>query len=280
MRVFAAGRTAVRCYNSASAILQGETCMTEIDGSEPGRGSRDTGGSTPAVRRGPGFWASMLVVGSAAAVVSFWASGGFEGGGAARTDAPAGVLEMPSDSPFKGFAAIPERPAPDFTLTAHDGTPFELRSTRGKATLVFFGFTHCPDVCPTTMSKLAAALAALGEDGDRVAVVFISVDPERDTPEAIQAYLEAFDPRIVGVTGTLPELEAVAASFGVRFFKEYPQGTPEDPADLAAADYSMAHSATVFLIDTVGQMRASFLEPYAPDDVAHDVRVVLAEAVP
>ena len=201
--------------------------MTEIDGSEPGRGSRDTGGSTPAVRRGPGFWASMLVVGSAAAVVSFWASGGFEGGGTARTDAPAGVLEMPSDSPFKGFAAIPERPAPDFTLTAHDGTPFELRSTRGKATLVFFGFTHCPDVCPTTMSKLAAALAALGEDGDRVAVVFISVDPERDTPEAIQAYLEAFDPRIVGVTGTLPELEAVAASFGVRFFKEYPQGTPE-----------------------------------------------------
>lgn len=259
--------------------------MTDIDDAGragPGSGSTPPGksGSTPSGARGPMFWPTLLLVGAAAALVSFWASGGLEGGRPARTDTPAGMVEMPSDSPFKGFAALPERPAPDFVLTDQDGKPFELRSTRGKATLVFFGFTHCPDVCPTAMSKLAAALAALGEDGDRVAIVFISVDPERDTPAALKAYLAAFDPRIVGVTGSIPDLQAVAASFGVRFFKEYPQGTPENPADLATADYSMAHSATVFLIDTVGQMRASFLEPYAPDDVAHDVRVVLAEAAP
>jgi len=186
------------------------------------------------------------------------------------------VLGDENPSPFKGFILSPERPAPDFTLTDTAGAPFRLGETRGRVTMVFFGFTYCPDVCPTTLTTLSRALADLGPDAERVSVVFVSVDPERDTPAVLRRYLAAFDPRIVGVTGDDATLERVASDYGVRFFKEFPKRTPGTPE--AAADYTMAHTTTVFVIDPFGQLRASFMGSYTPQDVVHDVRVLLEEA--
>lgn len=187
------------------------------------------------------------------------------------------VVEAPTlDSRYKGFAMVPERPAPDFTLTAQTGEPFQLSDARGKAALVFFGFTHCPDICPMTLQQLSQALALLEPElADRVQVVLISVDPERDTPEVMARYLQAYDPRIVGVTGELPAIEAVAEGYGVRFFKESPTGGTVEPG---AEDYTMAHSSTVFLVDPFGQLRVSYLGAYTPQDLADDLRLILEEA--
>lgn len=205
----------------------------------------------------------------------------------ARGNAPAGdapgpgglgaVVEAPTlDSRYKGFAMVPERPAPDFSLTAQTGEPFQLSDARGKAALVFFGFTYCPDICPMTLQQLSQALALLEPElAERVQVVLISVDPERDTPEVMARYLQAYDPRIVGVTGELPAIEAVAQGYGVRFFKESPTGGTVEPG---AEDYTMAHSSTVFLVDPFGQLRVSYLGAYTPQDLADDLRLILEEA--
>lgn len=264
----------------------------------------------------------------AATLAVFWAAGGFRLAGSDGASDPglAGndgasdfglpVVTMPEDSIFKGTEFVPERPAPDFTLTSQAGRPFRMQESRGKVALLFFGFTTCPDVCPTTLGKIKGALQALGPDADRVQVVFVSVDPERDTPEVMARYLANFDPRIVGVTGDLDAIEAVADGYDVRFYKEYPAdvatgagqvpatGTEAlhkhaDPVTAAAeasaaaetpgpggasagtpeaADYTMAHSSRVFLVDPFGQLRSSFTEPYTPDDIAHDIRVLLDEA--
>ncbi len=255
------------------------------------------------------------------ALGAFWYAGGFRldgatGGTAAEAEWP--VAEVPDKSPFRGARLIPEQPAPDFTLAGDTGQPFQLKDSRGKVVLVFFGYTSCPDVCPMTLAKIGAGLQALGPDADKVQAVFISVDPDRDTPEAMRRYLAGFDPRIVGVTGDDAALKAVAADYGVRFFKEYAEGldkagapdgsattssTPESGADSAgtaapaaaspdaehadhdadhthpgADDYTMAHSSTVFVIDPQGQLRTTFFEPYSPDDIAHDVRFLLEES--
>jgi protein SCO1/2 len=232
----------------------------------------------------------LTVVAATGAV--FWSTGGFRlAGSEGAPDPGLPVVTMPEDSIFKGTQFVPEQPAPDFTLTNQTGAPFQMQDSRGKVALVFFGFTHCPDVCPTALGKIAAALGELGPDADRVQVVFVSVDPERDTPEVMARYLTNYDPRIVGVTGELGAIEAVAAGYNVRFYKEYPadaaagMGTPGTGGTTDAAahptdpsDYTMAHSSRLFVIDPFGQMRSSFTEPYTPDDIVHDIRVLLDEA--
>lgn len=129
-----------------------------------------------------------------------------------------------------------------FTLTDHRGNTVQPADWIGRATMVFFGFTWCPDVCPTTLSNISGWLEELGPDADRLSTVLISVDPERDTPEALADYLSNFDPRIIGLTGPLAQIERAAAGFRARFEK-----VPRD------GDYTMNHTAGVFLFRADGR---------------------------
>ena len=128
-----------------------------------------------------------------------------------------------------------------FRLTSHEGKPFTDADLKGKPFAVFFGFTHCPEVCPTTLYDLTQDLEALGSDADRLRVAFITVDPEQDTPDLMRTYLSSFDPRIVGLTGTPEEVAAVAKAYKIYYRK-----VPTD------SGYTMDHSATVFLMDGRG----------------------------
>lgn len=233
--------------------------------------------------------------------------------------APDGMLRLSAadeaSSQFKGFAIRPERPAPDFTLTDSAGQPWRLSDRRGEALALFFGYTHCPDVCPQTMALLSQAEEALGADADKLTVVLISVDPERDTPEVLARYAQGFNPTFVGLTGKPAEIQQVAKDFGVAYMKELPPAEATRAAQIAGHDaaggdhadtaehghdehtpapgvtgaaagatelfepgtdaYTVAHSGVVFLIDPQGQLRSSFLIPFDPADVVHDTRVLL-----
>lgn len=138
------------------------------------------------------------------------------------------------------------RPVPisdmDFTLIDHRGQPFAPSQWLGCPTMVFFGFTFCPDVCPTTLSDISDWLAELGSDADRLNIALISVDPERDRPAVLADYLSNFDARILGLTGTLPEVEKAATGFRAKFEK-----LPRD------GGYTMNHTAGVFLFDADGR---------------------------
>ncbi len=141
-----------------------------------------------------------------------------------------------------------------FQLTAHDGRPFSSARLHGKPYALFFGFTNCPDVCPTTLLEMSNHLAALGPDGDRLTVLFITVDPERDTAEHLQAYLANFDRRIVGLTGNPAEVASVVHAYHA-FYEKVP----------TSSGYTMNHTATVYLIDGQGALAGtlSHREPEA-----------------
>jgi protein SCO1/2 len=128
-----------------------------------------------------------------------------------------------------------------FQLTSHEGKPFTDADLKGKPFVVFFGFTHCPEVCPTTLYDLTQDLEALGSDSGKLQVAFITVDPAQDTPELMKTYLASFDPRIVGLTGTDEQIAAVAKAYKIYYRK-----VPTD------SGYTMDHSATIFLMDSKG----------------------------
>lgn len=130
-----------------------------------------------------------------------------------------------------------------FHLIDQDGQPFSDQDLKGKAFLVFFGFTHCPDVCPTTLFEISEIMRKLGPEADRTAALFISVDPERDTPEAMKDYLSSFDPHLRGLTGDAASLAAVAKAYRV-YYKKVP---------LEGGDYTMDHTAIVYLMDKDGR---------------------------
>jgi protein SCO1/2 len=165
---------------------------------------------------------------------------------------------------FKGTLLDPPDKAPDFTLTDHQGRPFRLSEQRGKVTLLFFGFTSCPDVCPVGLAKLAEVQRSLGEDGEDVQVLFVTVDPERDTAEALGRYVTAFHPSFIGLRGTQEELDAVYKAYGVLAEKR-------ELAD-SALGYTVDHSAYFYLIDRAGQWRELFSHNIEPEDMTGDVR--------
>jgi len=140
-----------------------------------------------------------------------------------------------------------------FKLTSHEGKPFTEENLKGKPFVVFFGFTHCPEVCPTTLYDLTQDMAALGKDADRLQAAFITVDPARDTPELMKTYLSSFDPRIVGLSGTEEEIAAAARAYKIYYRKVPAEGQ----------DYTMDHSATLFLMDGKGEFygTSNFQEP-------------------
>lgn len=129
-----------------------------------------------------------------------------------------------------------------FRLTSHEGKSFTEGDLKGKPFVVFFGFTHCPEVCPTTLYDLTQDLEALGQAADKLRVVFITVDPVRDKPELLKTYLSSFDPRIVGLTGTEEEIATVAKAYKI-YYRKVP----------TESDYTMDHSATLFLMDRNGE---------------------------
>jgi protein SCO1/2 len=174
-----------------------------------------------------------------------------------------------NDGGFRGFVMSPPRPAPAIPLATSAGEPFSLEAARGRVVMLFFGYTYCPDVCPMALGRMAAALDVLGADADRVLPVFVSVDPERDTPQVLDRYTKAIHPRIVGVTGDDATLREIARSYNVAYERD------PVPAGASQALYTITHSSTVFLVDPQGRLRAGFLDPYSAEDLAHDVRLLL-----
>ncbi|MEJ5239867.1 MAG: SCO family protein [Anaerolineales bacterium] len=170
---------------------------------------------------------------------------------------------------LRGTVYEPPLPAADFTLIQTDGTPFRLSDRHGKIVLLFFGYTYCPDVCPTTLAELRQALSALDEkQRQQVEVVFISVDPARDTPERAQEYARRFSPSFIGLSGSEEALQPIWQAYGV-----YREIQSSD----SAAGYLVAHSARVYLIDPNGYLRLTFPFGIAPDDIAHDLKNILRE---
>jgi protein SCO1 len=151
------------------------------------------------------------------------------------------------------------RPLGEFTLTDTTGRPFTRRDLVGAPSLVFFGFTHCPDVCPTTLLKLAQISRRAPITGLRV--VFISIDPQRDTPAVLGMYVHAFDPAFQGLTGDAPAITRLAANFGVAVNR----------VELPGGDYTMDHSAVVFLLDSAARITAIFTPPFDAPAVTADL---------
>ncbi len=176
-----------------------------------------------------------------------------------------------ADKPkFHGIDITGADYAKDFQLTDFDGQPRALADFRGKAVVVFFGFTQCPDVCPTTLNEMARVKQLLGADAGKLQVLFISVDPERDTPEVLKAYMGSFDPTFLGLYAGSPErLAQLAKDFKV-YYKKVEGKTP--------TSYSMDHTAASYIYDPQGRLRLYSRYGSAPESVAEDIRWLLKGA--
>jgi protein SCO1/2 len=149
-----------------------------------------------------------------------------------------------------------------FRLLDHNGRVVTDANFKGHPFLVFFGFTHCPDICPTALFEMSEVLKRLGPDAEQTAALFISVDPERDTPEKLKDYVSSFHPRILGLTGTPAEIEAVAKAY-----RAYAKKVP-----LEGGDYTIDHSAIVYLMDKEGRFVAPFNLKRSADQAAADLK--------
>lgn len=154
----------------------------------------------------------------------------------------------------------------DFTLTDHNGIPLSLTDFRSKVVLLNFGYTHCPDICPATMLTMQRLVKLLGDDADKVQILFITLDPERDTPERLSAYMEYFNPGFIALTGAIEEISKVAKQYGARFEKE---------AFDEEGGYSIAHTGVIYLIDSQGRIRAFFKVTAGPKEILPDVKRLL-----
>lgn len=158
--------------------------------------------------------------------------------------------------------------AKELALTDHNGQPRRLRDFAGKVIVVFFGYTQCPDVCPTSMSELAEVKRSLGEQGDRLQGIFVTVDPERDTPEVLKAYMTNFDPSFLALRGSPSELATVAKDFKI-YYKRVEGQTP--------TSYTMDHSAGSYVYDPAGRLRLYHRYGSGAQALAADVRALLQE---
>jgi protein SCO1 len=152
-----------------------------------------------------------------------------------------------------------------FRLTDQEGRTVTERDLMGRPALVFFGFTHCPDVCPTTLFDISEVMRALGPDADRTRAVFVTVDPERDTQPVLKDYLSSFDPHVTGLTGDSAAIAAVAKEYRV-YYKKVP---------LDDGSYTMDHTAIVYLMDKSGQFVSPFSLKRTPEASAADLRAYL-----
>jgi protein SCO1/2 len=180
----------------------------------------------------------------------------------------AAVLIFGRPASFRGTTyAEPYPVATEIDLARADGSRFRLGELRGDIVLLFFGYTSCPDVCPATMAELRQALSELKQtDAEQVKVVFVTVDPERDSPERVQEYVAQFDPAFIGLSGSKSELEKIWADYGI-----YRETTEEQ----SAAGYVVNHTARVSLIDQQGHMRVSYSFDTPVEDIVHDLKLML-----
>jgi protein SCO1 len=170
---------------------------------------------------------------------------------------------------FSGIDITGADYATGFSLTDHNGQPRTLADFKGKAVVIFFGYTQCPDVCPTSMSELAQAKQLLGKDGDKLQGLFVSVDPERDTPEVMKAYMASFDPTFLALYAAPDKLPEVAKSFRI-YYKKVDGKTP--------TSYTMDHSAGSYVYDAQGRVRLYHRYGSGAQALADDLKKLLASS--
>ena len=175
----------------------------------------------------------------------------------------AGCTDQPAA--FRGSDISGTKLGQQWQLTLMNGQARDQSSFAGKVQLVFFGFAQCPDVCPTSLSELSEAMKLLGPDADRVQVLLVTVDPERDTPDLLRQYLSAFDPRFMGLTGTPEQVRQAASSFKA-FYSKVPR---------PGGDYTMDHSASFYLLDRNGEARVLLSNNVGAAAIAHDIKALL-----
>ncbi|GAA4423950.1 SCO family protein [Acidovorax lacteus] len=191
--------------------------------------------------------------------------------GAAALVAAAGMLAACGEkkAEFRGIDITGADYAKDFPLTDHNGQRRTIADFRGKVVVVFFGFTQCPDVCPTSMLELAEVKRQLGAEGDRLQGIFITVDPERDTPQVLKEYMGNFDPSFLALRGEPEQLAAVAKDFKI-YYKKVDGKTP--------TSYTMDHSAGSYVYDPSGRLRVYHRYGTGVQVLGEDVRTLLREA--
>ena len=172
------------------------------------------------------------------------------------------------DYTFNGVVYENPKPAPQIILDGSDDGQFNLKSLSDKIVLIFFGYTSCPDVCPSTLSDMKRVTKLLGDDADSVQVIFITVDPDRDTVEKLNSYLSLFDPKFLGLTGAVSDLEKVWEEYGV--YREV------DTSSKTAAGYLVNHSSRLYLIDQKGRLFLTYGYGTSPDSIAEDIEYLIS----
>jgi protein SCO1/2 len=173
----------------------------------------------------------------------------------------------PAPPPFRATDITGAPYGAQFVLTDHKGVERRLGDFRGKVVTLFFGFTQCPDVCPTNLTAMAEVMKLLGDDAKRIQVLFVTVDPERDTQELLAEYVPAFHPDFLGLRGDEAATKAAAREFKV-FYQKVPGQT--------AGSYTMDHSAGTYVFDPAGRLRLYIKHGETPEAIAHDIRLLLA----
>jgi len=172
-------------------------------------------------------------------------------------------------APFQGTDITGADWGRDFHLTDHTGQPRSLADFRGKVVVLFFGYTHCPDVCPTTLGEMAQVMKRLGPEAERVQVLFVTLDPQRDTPLLLAQYVPAFDPRFLGLYGDEATIRKTAADFKVFYQKQAATGEKS---------YTLDHSANTYVFDPQGRLRLLFGYGADVEQIVHDIKLLLAGA--
>lgn len=170
---------------------------------------------------------------------------------------------------LKGGIFDPPRMAPDFTLPGSHGKPVTLGSLRGKVVILEFGYTSCADVCPVSLAALTTARKKLGALGKDLQVLFVTVDPERDSTRILNAYLAPFDPTFIGVGGSVPQLARMRSDYGITATRR--------PVGDSKTDYTVGHSSYLYFIDRKGALRSMLPFGRPADDIAHDATLLLKE---
>jgi len=177
------------------------------------------------------------------------------------------VMVLARNTNLHGTQINPAMVAPAINLPATNGKDFHLSDEKDHVVLMFFGFTNCTDICPATMAQLHQAVSRLGSDANRVQVVFITVDPQRDTLEQMHSYLANFDPSFLGLTGTMDQMSQVWKSYGVYRQVEPNTANPDE--------YSVDHTSYIFLIDQKGNLRLTYDQGTSTEDISQDLQSLL-----
>ena len=176
-----------------------------------------------------------------------------------------GIFQLMQPPALRGTVIEPPKPMPNFTLQSVDG-PVSLSDFRGKIVVLYFGYTSCPDVCPTTLANLRRALNDLGEKAEEVQLVFVAVDWQKDTPERVASYLSAFHPSFVGLSGAQEQIDAVTKDFGIFY-----QINPPDESGY----YTVDHTATTLVLDREGGLILTWRSGMTADEVLEDLKVLV-----